>query len=143
MLRIYEISIPVFHIIEAFRRRCRCRNTSSHNGSFYFHGLHRKLIPEFLISGDLLNSLFRVVLSSSVSRLYFSWNALQKISRTSTILYEDVSQKTDLKRELTKNFEIRKIRYRYGFVLRIQRDQECSGLFIQQFLEKGHSVVEE
>ena len=38
--------------------------------------LRRKLIPEFLISGDLLNSLFRVVLSSSVSRLYFSWECL-------------------------------------------------------------------
>ena len=60
--------------------RCRSR---SRNGNFYFHGLRRKLIPEFLISGDLLNSLFRVVLSSSVSRLYFSWNALQKISRNS------------------------------------------------------------
>ena len=67
-------------------QNCRCRNTRSHNGSFHFHGLRRKLIPEFLISGDLLNSLFRVVLSSSVSRLYFSWNALQKISRNSCIL---------------------------------------------------------
>ena len=67
-------------------QNCRCRNTRSHNGSFHFHGLRRKLIPEFLISGDLLNSLFRVTLSSSVSRLYFSWNALQKISRNSCTL---------------------------------------------------------
>ena len=68
-------------------QNCRCRNTRSHNGSFHFHGLRRKLIPEFLISGDLLNSLFRVVLSSSVSHLYFSWNALQKISRKSCTLW--------------------------------------------------------
>ncbi len=62
-------------------QNCRCRNTRSHNGSFHFHGLRRKFIPEFLISGDFLNSLFkRSSFLVCESRLYFSWNALQKIS---------------------------------------------------------------
>ena len=58
----------------------RCRNTHSHNGSFHFQGLRRKFIPECLISGDFRNSFFKVVRSSSESRLYLSWNALQNIS---------------------------------------------------------------
>ena len=37
-------------------------------------------MPECLISGDLRNSFFKVVRSSSESRLYLSWNALQNIS---------------------------------------------------------------
>ena len=37
-------------------------------------------MPECLISGDLRNSFFKVVRSSSESRLYLSWNALQNSS---------------------------------------------------------------
>ena len=47
---------------------------------FYFHPLRRKFMPECLISGDLRNSFFKVVRSSSESRLYLSWNALQNSS---------------------------------------------------------------
>ena len=72
----YEIEIAY----TANKRRCRCRNTHSHNGSFHFQGLRRKFMPECLISGDLRNSFFKVVRSSSESRLYLSWNALQNIS---------------------------------------------------------------
>lgn len=65
---------------------------------FYFHGLRRKLVSEFLICSDLLNNLFRVVLSLSVRCLYFSWNAFQKISRNfctlSPFVYLMESKKT-------------------------------------------------
>ena len=47
--------------------------------AFHFP-LRRKLIPECFISGDFRNIFTKVVRSSSESRLYLSWNALQKIS---------------------------------------------------------------
>ena len=59
---------------------CRCRNNHSHNGSFHFHGLRRKFIPDCFISGDFLNSFFKRLRSSCESRLYLSRNALQNIS---------------------------------------------------------------
>jgi len=63
-----------------YNQSCRCRNTHSHNGSFHFHTLRRKFMPEFFISGDFLNSFFKRLRSSCESRLYLSRNALQNIS---------------------------------------------------------------
>ena len=63
-----------------YNQSCRCRNNHSHNGSFHFHGLRRKFIPDCFISGDFLNSFFKRLRSSCESRLYLSRNALQNIS---------------------------------------------------------------
>lgn len=56
----------VTSLIPANKKRCRCRNTHSHNGCFYFF-LRRKLKGLFLMFGDFDSIFFNIFCSSGGS----------------------------------------------------------------------------